>query len=328
MARVSVVRGLGWIVLLAALAPFGGCSSSANGNCNAYCTNLCDALSECELAPSGCQEQCESGVGRACEGATAPDRLTCAELSESLACADYCGTLCDRAPSCGTFDAAACVRGCAESEPPVCNAASVAARTCDQLKPEIRSYESRGQAGPDDDFASGGFGARYGLCTSGEDCEAPLGCSLATNTCAACETNADCAREYESFICSEAHECVEVGCLTDDDCAGRICDAETHECVSCSTDDDCTDDPVGPLCLPDSHECGACVTNADCPVTSPRCHPTIHFCTGCQTDADCAEREAPYCGIGGCVECEKNADCADGKFCDIIEQRCVDSSAE
>jgi hypothetical protein len=330
MKWVSAVRGLGWSVLLAALVPFAGCSSSSSNSCSGYCTSLCDALAECEVAPKGCQEQCEAGIGRACDGASAPDRLTCAELEESIACADYCGTLCERAPDCGSFDAAACVRGCAESRPSICNAASVGARTCDQLKPEIRDYESRGNAGPNDDFVSGGFGARYGLCQTGEDCDAPLGCSAATNTCEACERDADCAREYQSFICSEARECVEVDCLSDADCFGlsRICDAKTHECVQCSTDADCEGNPVGSRCLPELQECGDCVTNADCPATSPRCHETIHFCTSCQADADCTGRETPYCGIGSCVECKKNEHCSDGKFCDIVTQRCLETLDE
>lgn len=325
-----MVRGLAWGVFLAALVPLPGCSESESANCSAYCTNLCEALDECELAPSGCEQQCEAGIGKSCQGASAPDRLTCAELSESLACANYCGTLCDRAPSCGTFDAAACVRGCSESSHSVCNAASVAARSCDELKPEIRNYEARGNVGPNEEIVSGGVGPSYGLCRSGEDCDAPLGCSPATNTCEACESDADCTREYPSYVCTEAHECAEVECLSDADCFGleKICDAETNECVGCETDTHCKNHPVGSRCLPEVRQCGDCVTNADCPAKSPRCHATIHSCGGCLSDTDCAGRDTPYCAIGGCVECKNNSHCTGGKFCDIVTQRCVDNIDE
>jgi hypothetical protein len=346
----SLVRGLSWGAVLAVLASFGGCSSPRSGGvCDAYCTNFCEALDACELAPKDCQDECEAGVGDSCTGAAPADRLTCSELSEVLACADYCGTLCGRAPSCGSFDATACVRGCAELGPSICNAASVPARTCDQLKPEIRLYESIGKSGPDDDAVVGGSsGPRFGLCLSGDDCEAPSGCSLSTNTCAACEQDADCKHDYESFICSEEHECVEVGCATDDDCFAGVCDAKTHECRQCRADSDCTGlykacdtetlecvpcltdahcegNIGGAICNPTSRRCGDCATNADCPASAPRCSSDIQICTGCLLDADCAGQEHTICSsFGGCVECASDTDCADREACDIVPGTCVE----
>jgi hypothetical protein len=236
-----------WAFSLLGLATaFIGCSGESSSNsCIAYCDNLCSSLTTCELSigEEDCQEACQSGLTDAeCRNQPAPDRLTCDELTEVVTCAEYCGTLCERAPKCGTFDAKACVTGCASSSPSICNAASVAARTCDQLKPEIRLYERRGTPS-DGDSASGGFlsPSSFGLCEEAEDCEAPLGCSQATNTCAACETNDDCAHDYGAYICNDAQECEKVACVADKDCIlDRPCNTETHECGECRKDADCT----------------------------------------------------------------------------------------
>jgi hypothetical protein len=216
---------------------FVGCSGESSSNsCVAYCDNLCSSLSICEISTGAedCQEACQSGLTDAqCRDQPAPDRLTCDELTEVVTCAEYCGTLCERAPQCGTFDAEACVTGCASTSHSICNPASVAARTCDQLKPEIRLYDLIGK--PDgDDAVGGGSPSRFGLCKEAEDCDAPLGCSQATNTCVTCKANEDCAHDDDVYVCNDDQECEEVECVADKDCplsSRPVCDTKTFTCV-------------------------------------------------------------------------------------------------
>jgi hypothetical protein len=94
---------------------------------------------------------------------------------------------------------------------PDCNAASVAARTCDQLKPELRNYEdsARAERSGSDVAVHGSIGNAYGLCADADDCELPLGCTLSTNTCSACASDADCDRGFGSYIYSAEKECLQ-----------------------------------------------------------------------------------------------------------------------
>ena len=267
-------------------------------------------------------------------------------------CASYCAELCDRAPECGSFDAARCRTGCAEDQPAICNPASVAARSCDELKPELRLYDDIARASEDgSDFASGGFGPRFGLCATAHDCEEPLGCSLETNTCGPCRTNEDCAQAYGSHICAEDQTCQQVGCLADDDCSSGICSAGSHECgdcrsdaecsgifgvcnvnvakcVECVSDAQCTDGSFGPHCNLTENSCAECLSNSDC--TDPyhsRCDPELLAgnCSSCEADADCAHLDLPFCGTSGCVECTRDAHCTDPQkpACDSLFGRCA-----
>ena len=275
-----------WAALAMGLwVSFVGCTStsSSSGNaappCDQYCTDFCVALSNCTEPPADCQERCEAGVaGEACSGSRPPDQLQCSELSKAFACADYCGAICERAPSCGaSFDARACAIGCAESSPPVCNAASVEPRSCDQLKPELRRYTDLGHAelnrGPGEDNSfSGGYTdlSAYGLCNDRDDCEEGLGCDSGTNTCAACKTDSDCAAEYESYACNAESVCEKVQCVSDEDC-------------------------ILGVCLAGQHKCGDCRAAADCRASAPLCDTVAAKCVECLTDSDCKESLRPHC---------------------------------
>jgi hypothetical protein len=179
--------------LLCGLVAFVGCSDPAPDNsCVSFCDDLCSSLEACDIQLPECRASCQGGLSpAACQGEESSDRLTCAELEQSVACAEYCSKLCNRAPTCGSFDATTCVSGCLEVDPEICNSASVEARTCAELEPELRFYD---EAGRDPGVSVAGPGSSYGLCEDADDCEEPLGCSLATNTCATCETDEDCAR--------------------------------------------------------------------------------------------------------------------------------------
>lgn len=262
------------------LMAFVGCSDpSPVKSCNSYCENLCESLAACDVEVEDCEASCKRDLdGRDCDREEAPDRLTCSQLTEAFACSQYCVALCDRAPSCGSFDAGACVNGCLEVEPSICNPASVDARSCDQLKPEIRFYEEVGaDTGGSHTFATGP-GPLFGLCAEADDCDEPLGCTLSTNTCGACETNDDCASAYDARVCNDAQECETVECLVDDDCIlGGPCNTETHECGECRVDADCKT-LLGGAC--DSElKCVECNEDADCnPDYYPSCDVAAHKC--------------------------------------------------
>jgi hypothetical protein len=316
--------------------------------CSARCSDLCKALASCDTPPADCEAQCTLGLGSECSGAPA-DQLTCKELSATYACADYCATLCTRAPECGSFDSKKCASGCASESPTICNPASVAARSCDQLKPEIRSYQQRAEVEESGGHvASGGFGSSYGLCLDASDCDAPLGCVVESNTCGSCTADADCA-SYTPQACSENKECVRVGCVKDADCP-KFCDAASHECgecrndsdctfsfapacntetskcVTCTKDADCAKSPIGSRCESTSNRCVECLGSADC--ADPKqalCDPTLQFCVTCKTDADCKRFAAtPVCSYLGCSECNHDADCTDPskETCDTIGHDC------
>ncbi len=308
------------------------CSSSSDGGasatCTARCSDLCKALSACDTPPADCQAQCTLGLGADCAGPPA-DQLTCKELSATYACADYCATLCTRAPECGSFDSRKCAIGCASESPTICNPASVAARTCDQLKPELRSYQETAEIEQSGGHVSSGhFGPSYGLCESAEDCELPLGCASATNTCAACDSDADCARTYPHYACSAAHECTKVDCVVDADCSidltGQFCDPTLHVCGECHSDADCKGVISGTVCDEAKLKCVQCVDNGDCSNDAPRCEASLQYCTSCKTDADCKGRSGtPFCDFT-CVECKSDADCTDDAkpTCDTAYGKC------
>ncbi|MEI9937995.1 MAG: hypothetical protein WDO69_12320 [Pseudomonadota bacterium] len=338
------------------LSQLAGCSSgeSAGTSCASQCGDLCKALAGCDgEVPSNCVSQCTTSVaGANCSDSHPPSQLTCAELKESYACADYCATLCTRAPDCGSFDSKLCAQGCTIQSPSICNAASVAARTCDQLKPELRDYEDTARAEQGGSHIGIGFGGTnpYGLCTDADDCELPFGCSLATNTCSPCESDDNCKRTLGSYICSAEKQCTKVECASDADCPGRVCDAQRHVCAECRADADCTGfyercntqtatcgqclsdadckDDVLAHCDLDTNRCGQCVTNADCAGNPdfPRCDAMFDYCTGCQENADCAGTDRPICTDSQCVVCVVDADCKNpaARACDGLFNTCVE----
>lgn len=338
-----------WVLLAGA-----GCSSSGGAgspSCRAFCGDFCGALARCAAPAAGdCKAQCELGAGEhGCADAPPADRLTCAELLQSYACVDYCATLCTRAPSCGSFDPASCATGCAYLGAPICNAASVAARSCDQLKPELRLYEEAAQALREgDELIHIGSGPMNGLCRTGQDCLPPLGCSAQTNTCGACEADVDCTRQFETYICSAEKQCTAVSCASDTDCALGFCNLATHECGDCRSSADCQGvfkacEPVSATCvecLSDAectreyaarcevgrNRCVECLSNADCTSSfSPRCDQQTKSCGACETNADCTAPGRPVCSYSECVGCVTDLDCKDPARpgCDGLRRSCV-----
>lgn len=301
------------------LAFQGGCSSDDDPSpvCTSRCAEVCKALAACDTPPADCEAQCSLGLGSSCSGPPA-DQLTCAELKGAYACADYCATLCTRAPECGSFDARKCAIGCAAERPQICNPASVAARSCDQLKPELRSYDRRAEleqgsgiavpSGPDSSTS-------YGLCRTGGDCQLPLGCSAVTSTCSACEADAECAQPGGHYACSAMNECTKVACLVDADCSLSFsgisfCDGTLHVCGECHSNADCKHAILGGVCDEAAMKCVGCVDDGDCTKDAPRCDTGRQTCELCESDKDCkGQPGTPFCEFE-CVQCRTDSDCA------------------
>lgn len=83
------------------------------------------------------------------------------------------------------------------------------------------------------------------------------------------------------------------------------CDLETHTCVECLSNENCTAE--GLTQCSDDHTCVECLGIEQCPLTTAAvCDTETNICTGCANDDDC-ERfdETPICDVsrGVCVEC-------------------------
>jgi hypothetical protein len=136
----------------------------------------------------------------------------------------------------------------------VCNAASIAPRSCDELKSELEIYqqEGRGQKTGDTFATSSDF--QTGVCTHQFECSGGTLCDLTTNLCSKCKSNADCAPLGASELC-----------------------APEGTCVECVVDSDCTL-PTLSRCKPDEHRCVQCSTDADCPIYVPHCATSTGAC--------------------------------------------------
>jgi len=163
-------------------------TGDSNRACDASCEDRCDAFVGCGIGvTASCADECKSSLKHAdCRGYRPADQYTCDELQEVRNCARYCTEFCVWAAACGTFDQQVCLEGCTYEGPPICNSASVSARTCDELKPEARTYDDVGhllQEGGDFAFGGSASLSTYGLCLTARDCEATEMCALETNTC-------------------------------------------------------------------------------------------------------------------------------------------------
>ena len=283
--RRGLIRALPLPLLLMVL--LASCSSAGAylKGCAVTCDSMCNALAECNL-PSGasanCRNDCTADLDdSACPSDRSADQLTCAEIERVNDCVHYCATLCRRAAQCGSFDSQLCAKGCTELAPSVCNPASVAARSCDQLKPELRGDEdsARAHAVGDDIGVRRSTSGAFGLCASASDCSPPLGCSVTTNTCAACATDADCDRGLGKYRCASGGVCAAIDCLSDADCSSvfPVCNQATFKCVSCTSDANCSSS-FEKKCDTASNQCVQCVTNTDCNSAAPTCHLDIHAC--------------------------------------------------
>jgi len=260
--------------------------SHVDRGCLTMCDDRCDAFVGCGFAVSAaCADDCKRSLKHAdCRGFRPADQYTCGELESVHECAAYCTEFCVWASACGSFDQQLCLEGCSYGEPDICNPASVAARTCDELKPEARTYDDRGRSLQDSGLGYAGFSdyTDYGLCRDADDCELPDACDLATNTCGACVQSSDCERllGINPYLCSNG-QCLEVDCVTDADCGigFRLCQPSTHTCVECLSNADCPSTYLSE-CDPESSKCVECLNDSHCDdgTSFDRCDTGTHHC--------------------------------------------------
>jgi len=338
----NTCRGLRWLLLApAVLACIQSCSGSSDDTgaaCAELCDELCSAFLECRLGQpsSNCVDDCATAYrGGNCSEATPPTQYTCSELGGVFRCAEHCASLCSRAPDCGEFDEPLCRQGCARFGPPVCNAASVPARTCDEIKPEARFYEQAIRALRDGDFVDGvPPPSSLGLCRSSSDCRLGLACQPQTNTCGACSSNVDCVRDpLQAHLCANG-SCVPVDCVADAGCFGtEVCSA-SNECVQCRNDADCASVYRRPSCDVVSGECVECQSQEHCVASygsmRPACNESSRKCVECLSNDHCAASPLaqifPVCDLPtqDCVECLTDDDCvAPLPTCDTVNKRCT-----
>ena len=313
------------------------CGSSDTGPseaCKSACQVGCDAARECglDMDDDQCAEDCLASLGAVdCSETTPLDRLTCDELEHVFDCNAHCSALCRRSLDCATFNEQTCLTGCAIEHGSICNAASVPVRSCDDIKREARFYEEVGQAKQSGGHAIfvGGGGPSFGLCSGADDCDEPLACDFATNTCGKCDSDTECAREAGVALACQKGACVTVECVVDDDCSGSLCDTEKHVCGRCESDGDCSD-YAAEACDTETSTCVECTDNADCADafsvtgTTHVCEPTSHACVECLQNSDCHSTYAPRCNLDThrCAKCQSDKDCADGELCDTSVGKC------
>ncbi len=171
------------------------------------------------------------------------------------------------------------------------------------------------------------------LCNANADCvrnpAAPV-CDLATRTCVACSTDAQCAsidgtRPACASTGTNAGRCVP--CTTDAHCGGDTprCDTRTNTCVGCASASDCMD-PSRPVCDPTMRVCRGCASAADCTEPGVRAcavtGPNAGRCVPCVANADCRSGVCDT-ATNSCVGCTSNADCAGAMpVCDTARRVC------
>ncbi len=126
-------------------------------------------------------------------------------------------------------------------------------------------------------------------------------------------------------------------CSSDAECSGLKphCDLNTHVCVGCTSDADCTD-PNNPACQP-SGACGQCSATNDklCTGDTPVCNTSAGLCVYCVPGPDAStcvnSPDGPVCiaGAGNVVFCGCNtdSDCGSttsGRVCDNMISKCID----
>jgi hypothetical protein len=156
------------------------------------------------------------------------------------------------------------------------------------------------------------------LCNASSDCtrapDAPV-CDLATRTCVACSSDAQCAsidpmRPVCSMSGSRRGQCV--ACTSAMHCSAPTprCDTAQNICVACLTSRECTD-PSRPVCDAATHVCRPCN-----PATAT---------------ADCTDMATMACAsmgpnAGRCVQCttmDSRACVAPAAVCNDATNRCV-----
>lgn len=91
------------------------------------------------------------------------------------------------------------------------------------------------------------------------------------------------------------------GCLSDNDCAGDVCDLDSGDCVQCTDDSHCSNPQ--PVCR--GEVCVGCSSHLQCSNPAPIC--VISACEPCTSNEECRARGDDVCDQGACRGCDPNA---------------------
>lgn len=96
-----------------------------------------------------------------------------------------------------------------------------------------------------------------------------------------CTTNGDCGegkRCVRNRCVGETND--DEFCGRDADCKGdlKACDTDTNECVECTSDRHCRDDPKLPACSTTRQVCVECTADRHCKAPTPYCNVTDQKC--------------------------------------------------
>ena len=173
-------------------------------------------------------------------------------------------------------------------------------------------------------------------------CVGTMGCGTGmqctnTNTCVQCVDDTGCVAGSANPACdTTAHTCVPCykddkycksptpkcdpmanqcyQCLDSTNCSGTTpaCD-NSHLCVECTKDANCTGVPGKPSCDKLLEKCVECQADADCKMPKPLCIVGMEKCVECKVKMDCKNMAKPECepGTNSCVECLDAAGCTD-----------------
>ena len=285
-----------------------------------------------------------SGPNLACQACKvdadcADPAYQCITLLNGTFCAKKCGTAseCPTSFKCDKADTKAANNNCL---PPNYSCDGCLVKACD---PGQSCVAATGQCAV--------VKQQCDTCSAQLDCADGLTCvqlgsaKVCAPTCengAACPDNSTCQKTVVGNVCSfEAATCCYgasctvasacsscagkcfggacVGCLTDAQCPGGTCDANSHTCattgacqaptpikmvdgtcVECTSDSNCGASTVGPKCDLSTHKCAASsATNqcSACVAPYPGCVQIngTWSCVECTTDADCAAKNAGKC---------------------------------
>lgn len=269
---------------------------------------VCDASENTQCLANVCSE--ESG---ACELTARGDGASCED-----------GDLCTTGGACSAGSCVGAVKTCDDQNPCTDDFCDAGTGACDV---SLVADDS-----PCDDMNS---------CTTETVCTAGV-CGGGTNSCEACEVDADCAAHEDEDLCNGTLVCLENACVVDgatvvvcngsnDACSVTACDPTTGACGVTEADDAPCEDG-DPCTVGDTCSAGACVSgdplqcNDDTTCASNWCDPVFGGCVVQNTEATCNDddscTQSDGCYGGECLFLQNICPCSKADDCGEFYNKC------
>jgi len=126
-------------------------------------------------------------------------------------------------------------------------------------------------------------------CVSDGNCSQASGrprCDTSVHICVQCGVVCDCPTGWSC----KSMRCVQT-CQTEANCSAGGTFCEDGICAQCNDDHACPVSNV-PYCASETHQCVACLSDQQCTRDAPRCNPTTGGCVACLTRIDCPAGDA------------------------------------